>query len=85
MSFQIPLADESLMPKIPYDNAMILARKLRSTRANMLGTKDEEHYWDCHDAADALIAMARELDNLRRDIIAAATRSIATELAELDS
>lgn len=73
------------MPKIPYDNAMILARKLRSTRANMLGTDDEEHYWDCHDAADALISMARELDNLRRDIIAAATRPIANELAELDS
>lgn len=73
------------MPKVTYDTAMILARKLRSTRANMLGTDDEDHYWDCHDAADALIEMARELDNLRRDLIALATKPIPTELAEIDS
>ena len=73
------------MPKVTYDTALILARKLRSTRANMLGTDDEEHYWDCHDAADALIEMARELDNLRRDLIALATKPISAELTEIDS
>jgi hypothetical protein len=25
--------------------------RLRQTRANMLGTDDEQHYFDCHDAA----------------------------------
>ena len=25
--------------------------RLRQTRADMIGTDDEQHYWDCHDAA----------------------------------
>jgi hypothetical protein len=25
--------------------------RLRQTRADMIGTDDEAHYWDCHDAA----------------------------------
>ena len=28
-----------------------LVKRLRSTRADMLGTDDEDHYWDCHEAA----------------------------------
>ena len=28
-----------------------IATRLRQTRANMIGTDDEQHYWDCHDAA----------------------------------
>jgi hypothetical protein len=28
-----------------------IVTRLRQTRANMLGTDDEDHYWDCHDAA----------------------------------
>lgn len=31
-----------------------IADRLRQTRANMLGTEDEEHYWLCHEAADEL-------------------------------
>jgi len=27
---------------------------LRRTRANMLGTDDEAHYWECHEAADEI-------------------------------
>ena len=27
------------------------AKELRRTRADMLGTDDEPHYWACHDAA----------------------------------
>lgn len=38
-----------------------IATRLRQTRANMLGTDDEDHYWDCHDAAD-------EIDRLRKII-----------------
>jgi len=36
-----------------------IATRLRQTRANMLGTEDEDHYWDCHAAAD-------EIERLRR-------------------
>ena len=32
------------------DEADIVIR-LRQTRADMIGTDDEQHYWDCHDAA----------------------------------
>jgi hypothetical protein len=28
-----------------------IVTRLRQTRANMIGTDDEGHYWDCHDAA----------------------------------
>lgn len=31
-----------------------LAKRLRKTRADMIGTRDEQHYWDCHDAAEEL-------------------------------
>jgi hypothetical protein len=36
-----------------------LATRLRQTRADMLGTADEDHYWDCHEAAG-------EIERLRR-------------------
>jgi len=28
-----------------------IVRRLRQTRANMIGTDDEQHYFDCHEAA----------------------------------
>lgn len=28
-----------------------IVTRLRQARANMIGTDDEQHYWDCHDAA----------------------------------
>jgi hypothetical protein len=28
-----------------------IVRRLRQTRADMIGTDDEQHYWDCQDAA----------------------------------
>lgn len=43
------------------------AKNLRRTRADMLGTDDEEHYWECHDAADeidrlqAVVGAAKEM------------------------
>jgi hypothetical protein len=36
--------------------------RLRHTRTDMLGTADEQHYWDCHTAAD-------EIERLRRVIL----------------
>jgi hypothetical protein len=28
-----------------------ITTRLRQTRADMIGTADEQHYWDCHEAA----------------------------------
>lgn len=28
--------------------------RMRKTRENMIGTDDEDHYWDCKDAADEI-------------------------------
>lgn len=36
------------------NTAREIALKLRATRADMIGTDDEQHYWDCHAAADAI-------------------------------
>jgi len=41
------------------------AKNLRRTRADMLGTDDEEHYWECYAAAghiDDLEARIKELE-----------------------
>jgi hypothetical protein len=39
--------------------AIDLVARLRQTRADMLGTDDEDHYWACHEAA-------AEIERLRR-------------------
>jgi hypothetical protein len=46
-----------------------IVRRLRQTRANMIGTDDEQHYFDCHDAA-AEIELLRAENKLYKDIIA---------------
>ena len=33
------------------------AKNLRRTRADMLGTEDEAHYWECHAAAAYLLKL----------------------------
>jgi len=38
-----------------------ITTRLRQTRADMIGTADEAHYWDCHDAA-------AEIERLREAI-----------------
>lgn len=38
--------------------------RLRKTRANMLGTDDEEHYWDCHEAAEEILKLRNALRKL---------------------
>lgn len=42
-----------------------LSKRLRETRANMLGTDDEQHYNDCQSAADALDAQEAALRQAR--------------------
>lgn len=43
-----------------------LPRRLRQTRANMLGTEDEQHYWDCHDAAAEIERLQKIIDDYVR-------------------
>jgi glycine cleavage system aminomethyltransferase T len=31
-----------------------IVARLRQTRADMIGTDDEQHYWDCHEAANEI-------------------------------
>ena len=38
-------------PKARPEKKEDIAIRLRRTRANMIGTEDEDHYWDCVDAA----------------------------------
>lgn len=49
--------------------------RLRQTRANMLGTEDEQHYWDCHDAA-------AEIERLRLTDVERASMTRAIETLE---
>ena len=41
-----------------------IVTRLRQTRANMIGTDDESHYWDCHDAAEEIERLRAELKRL---------------------
>ena len=41
---------------------------LRRTRADMLGTDDEEHYWECHRAADRIEQLEAELKKAYAEI-----------------
>lgn len=41
------------------DETADIVTRLRQTRADMIGTDDEQHYWDCHDAAN-------EIERLRK-------------------
>jgi len=39
---------------------------LRRTRADMIGTDDEEHYWECHEAADYIEELEAEVKELAK-------------------
>jgi len=52
-----------------------LATRLRQTRADMIGTHDEQHYFDCHEAAaeiERLRQWGRLTDEERRAVREAA-------------
>jgi hypothetical protein len=36
------------------DRSPDIVIRLRQTRADMIGTDDEQHYWDVHDAANEI-------------------------------
>ena len=42
-----------------------IASELRQTRANMIGTDDEDHYWTCQDAATLIDRLQAENSMLR--------------------
>ena len=48
-----------------------IATRLRQTRADMLGTDDEQHYWDCHEAAAEIerLRLWGRLTDAERDAI----------------
>jgi hypothetical protein len=48
--------------------------RLRQTRADMIGTDDEQHYWDCHDAAGEIERL--RLTDAEREAIADAIRRL---------
>jgi len=62
------------------------ADNLRRTRADMLGTDDEEHYWECHAAAAEIERLAAIVDAVNYTIAAGfKPPAILTELlAALD-
>ena len=41
-----------------------IVRNLRATRADMLGTEDEKHYWECHKAAEYIEELHDEIVTL---------------------
>lgn len=51
------------------DDAEALVNKLKATRANMLGTDDEQHYWDCHEAAALIRRQQEQLAQARKLLI----------------
>lgn len=42
-----------------------ICRRLRCARASMLGTDDEDTYWACHDAADEIVRLRKQIDEIR--------------------
>ena len=54
------------------ENEVDITRRLLQTRADMLGTPDEDHYWDCHEAASHI------------ELLEAAYKSSGSALAVID-
>ena len=67
-----------------------IATRLRQTRADMIGTDDEQHYWDCHDAAGEIDRLRLELSVQKACTVAgreeiASLREAIRRLAEQDA
>jgi hypothetical protein len=54
--------------------------RLRQTRADMLGTEDEQHYWDCHDAASEIERLRLTRDE--RAAIASVLNRLCCEMTD---
>ena len=44
------------------------AKNLRSTRADMIGTDGEEHYWECHAAATRIDLLESALKEISKGV-----------------
>ena len=44
------------------------AQNLLKTRADMLGTDDEQHYRDCHNAADEIVRLTSENRDMAKQL-----------------
>jgi len=53
-----------------------IASRLRQTRANMIGTDDEQHYWDSHEAAGEIERL--RLTDAEREAVAVAAVACAS-------
>ena len=42
-----------------------IVERMRKTRADMIGTEDEDHYFDCHDAANEIERLRAENERMR--------------------
>lgn len=62
---------------------MNIIERLRSTRADMLGTDDEEHYRDTHEAADEIERLQAQVKS-QGDWIRTANRVMSKQKKELD-
>ena len=63
-----------------------IVTRLRQTRANMLGTDDEAHYWDCHDAAAEIERLRRQVFSQKNVTLTDAEReAILTAVAEAEA
>jgi hypothetical protein len=62
-----------------------IATRLRQARANMIGTDDEQHYFDCHEAAaeiERLRRWGRLTDQEREAVIVASIELRALSMSE---
>jgi hypothetical protein len=57
--------------------------RLRQTRANMLGTGDEQHYWDCIDGAIE-IERLRTADRINKGYVAAFRLEVKKQQMEIE-
>jgi hypothetical protein len=62
-----------------------ITTRLRQTRADMIGTADEQHYWDCHEAAShiELLEAAHKASGSALAVIDAGFQNAVAEIERL--
>ena len=62
-----------------------ITTRLRQTRADMIGTADEQHYWDCHEAAShiELLEAAHKASGSALAVIDAGFQNAVAEIQRL--
>lgn len=52
---------QQYVSELKNENFDDIVLRLRKTRVDMLGTSDEDHYWDCHDAANIILELRENI------------------------